>query len=247
MGEVSRFGGGFAAALVKPGTKVLDSTRAELTAVSTKDKFTLNPLAKKMLGIDRGSRIALFDDRMSKNSLATGMNDRFFIVPNYKNATGQIIGSKIGKGLSFSYAGVWSAMHMADMDITGAKPEDMAAAGKAFVKTYQMTDKEGNLQFNENGEPIMTENCIAYQRVTFEVRPALNEEGVNAHYFHVDPETGQPLNIVNEVYELINMEVVKHDPRTEGASNVEAADDDDDDDAPELSEDNAFVAEDQDF
>lgn len=218
--EVSRFGANFAQALIKPGTKVLDSTRAEIVAVSTKDKFTINTPARKIMGLKSGDRIAMFDDRALQNPVSTNMNDRFFVIPNYKNAAGQVIGSKIGaKNNTFSYSGVWSAIHMNNMDVIAAKPEDLAREGKAIITEYQMKDRDDQLQFDEKGRPVMSSSCIATQRVSFEVQPVLNAEGKNEHFIHFD-ENGEVIPIANEIYALVGMEITSHDPRTD-AENID--------------------------
>jgi len=210
---ISRFGASFVGALVKPGTKVQESLRPEIMAVSTKDKFVVNAKARQMLNLADDGRIAMLDAAQN-NGQATNMNDRFYVIPNYVTKSGSVIGAKLGKGASYSYAGIWSAIMVAKMDVFSAQPEDLVREGKAIIREKEAIAKDGTVILDKLGKPVIVSNCIATQKVHFEVVPVLNEEGVNLHV--VDTEgTEAP------VFALTNMEVYAHEPRENGSDDDE--------------------------
>jgi len=210
--ETSRFSQGFAGAIVAPGTKVLASSRPECIAVSTKDKFVLNPSAMAVLGVTIGDRVAIID--MLKTGIEVTMNERFFLVPNYTNNTGAVIGAKIGKGNAFSYSGVWSAIISGDSTILAAKPEDLVRMERAVITERNLTDKDGNELLDKEGKPLKGSTAVALFKAHFEVSPVLNAEGANLHV--VDKE-----GTMAPVFALTNVEYVDHEPRAVDEDDVD--------------------------
>lgn len=189
--NATRFAPMFIGAVVTPGQKVFASSRPELIANSTKDKFNINPKAAEMFGIKQGDTITFIDMAKIANAqnATIGENERFYMAVNAKDAkTGELTGATIGKNKVFSYSGVWSAMHINKQDTLSARPEDMIRMELAISRGE---DKAG---------------CIATQKVAYEIVPHLNEDGENKHVIEEDGEEVA-------LYLLTNRTVTAHDPK----------------------------------
>lgn len=195
----SRFSNSFIGKVVASGSKVQGSAYPTLTVASTKDKFVLNQKALALMGLDEGAYVVMIDS--NRGSVTTGdPNARWYLTAGWDKGKGNFEGAKIGKGGSFSYSGVYSAIQMNDPNIAEASIKDMAAAGKGILREAEA---------DEDGKKKLT--FIATQKVTFNVKRLVEgEEGEEITEF--DVATG----IKQAVYCLTEMEVVAHTPRTEG-------------------------------
>ena len=191
------FSSRFIGAAVKPGQKVYSSSRPELIAASTKDKFLINDRAADMMRVKAGDKVYFIDmanmnaDLPEDQKVAYDLNDRFFAAVNYQSAeTGEIEGGILSKQRVFSYSRVWSAMHINQPDIVAARPEDMIRMGLAVSRG---TGKKG---------------CIATQKVAFEVVPFVDEEGEELHLIE---ENGNP----TKLFKLVAATILPHDPNVD--------------------------------
>jgi hypothetical protein len=175
---------------------------------STKDKFVLNGKGQALLGLSEGGYIVMLD--YNKGGVLTdNHNERFYLTKGWDKGKGNFEGAKLGKGGSFSYSGVYSAIQMDKPDITEASIRNMVEAGKGIIRK------------SNEGTPEEKEAFIATQKVSFKVeklvQPGAQEGDADQTEFEV--ATG----IWQEVFALTEYEVIAHTPRTDGKN-----DDDDD-------------------
>lgn len=192
MEKTSRFSTSFVGKTVQSGSKVSGSIHPTLVVTSTKDKFNLNQKGLAYLGASEGSYVVLID--VNKGEVTTEQpNDRFFITLGWKKPAG-MEGAKIGKGGTFSYAGVYSAMQLNRPEISEATVKDMVEAGIGITRET----------------PSGNEAFIATQKVTFKIeRLVVEEDGDVVNEFEVAPGVIQP------VYCLTERSVEAHDPKAE--------------------------------
>lgn len=196
MEQKSRFSTSFVGKTVQSGSKVSGSIHPTLVVTSTKDKFNLNQKGLAYLGATEGSYVVLID--VNKGEVTTEeSNDRFFITLGWKKAAG-IEGAKIGKGGTFSYAGVYSAMQLNKPDISEATVKDMVAAGVGITRET----------------PGGADAFIATQKVTFKIERLVveGEDGELIKEFEVAPGVIQP------VFCLTERSVDAHDPKEPSGS-----------------------------
>jgi hypothetical protein len=201
MNPVSRFSSSFVGKAVTSGSKVQGRTFPALTVASTKDKFVLNSKALALMGLSEGSYVVMID--MNKGNVVTeNPNERFYLTAGWDKGKGNFEGAKIGKGGSFSYSGVYSAIIMGKPEISEANIKDMAAAGK------------GILRVSNAGTPDEKETFIGTQKVEFKVEKLVQP----------NPTAGEPdltefevsSGVFQTVYALTEQEITAHTPRTDG-------------------------------
>ena len=200
MIATSRFSTSFIGKTVQSGSKVQGSAFPTLTITSTKDKFVLNTKALSLLGLTEGMYVVMIDVNRGEVT-TTDPNQRWYLTPGYDKGKGQMEGAKIGKGGSFSYAGIYSAIQMNKPEISEASVKDMVEAGIGITRT--------------TGTPQdPKEAFIATQKVSFKVvrlsAPSEVEGEPDITEFPVANGILQP------VYALIDMDVTEHTPRAEG-------------------------------
>lgn len=146
---------------VKSGARVT-TNEAQVIAASTYNHFILTNKAMKQLGVEKGDCVQLFDATNDVacieydgdgNQLPMELGKRFFIA---KAATGALVDGKGG----FSYSGVWGAIHVNDGLNATLSGKDVVAKGLAIVTKGKISN-----------------NYIATQKVTFELKPVLDEDG----------------------------------------------------------------------
>ena len=202
MEEVSRFSG-FASKVVPSGSKVQGSAFPTLTATSTKDKFNLNQKALALMGLTEGDNIAMLD--VNRGEVTTeDSNSRWYITAGWDKGKGQMEGAKIGKGGSFSYSGIYSAIQMNKPDIAEATVRDLVGAGKGIIRQ------------TESG----ADSFIATQKVQFKVEK-LAEEDADGNLV-TDFEVAK--GVFQKVYALTEMEVIPHTPKEVGEGDDEDTD-----------------------
>lgn len=202
MNTISRFSSSFVGKAVASGSKVSGSAFPTLTVASTKDKFVLNPKALALLGLSEGSNVVMID--LNKGNVVTeDANTRWYLTAGWDKGKGNTEGAKIGKGGSFSYSGVYSAIQMNKPELSEASVKDMVAAGIGITRTTG-NDKEA---------------FIALQKVTFKVeklvQPSATAGEPDQTEFEVSKDVFQP------VYALTEMEVTAHTPRKDGEEEPE--------------------------
>ena len=205
MNPLSRFSTSFVGKTVASGSKVQGSAFPTLTATSTKDKFVLNTKAQALLGLSEGSYIVMID--LNRGNVVTeDSNARWYITKGWDKGKGVIEGAKLGKGGSFSYAGIYSAIQMNKPDISEASVKDMVAAGKGITRETGTADNP-------------KEAFIATQKVSFKVgrlvTPAETEGEPDLDQFEVSAGIFQP------VYALTDLDVTAHTPRADGSDDDE--------------------------
>lgn len=202
MKEVKRsvFSGAFSLAgkVSTPGKKVSESARPELVALSTKDKFTLNSKARKLMGIDaaldsgQDVRVGIVD----AYGQVTNQEDRYYLVLGYTK-NNQEIGAKLNKGGEFSYSGMWGNMLMNDIDIDEVSIRDLV--------------KEGIVVENET--PSGKTSYISTKKLYMEVVPMSDEDGKPIEEMAVDFDKDGN-EIVTKIWALKDFEFVDHSPQT---------------------------------
>lgn len=164
-----------------------------ITASSTKDKFVLNPKAMAFMGVSPESYVVMID-RNKGEVVTQDSNARWLITPGWERNKGYYEGAKIGKGGTFSYAGIYSAIQLNDPAITEGSAKDLVEADKAI--------------FRETGKG--NQACIAKQKVAFKLERLAEkdeESGEVQETFEVAP------GIFQAVYCMTDLEVIPHDPR----------------------------------
>ena len=199
------FASRFIGAAVKPGQKAFNSSRPELIASSTKDKFSLNDKAMELMGVKTNDALYFIDlatlnaNVLPEDKIDYTRDERFFVAVNYiPVGETEVAGGKLGKTGVLSYSRVWSAMQIGDSEITSARPEDLIGMGLAVSRG----SKKG---------------CIATQKIAFEVSPLIDEDGNSVH---VIEEGGDAIRL----YSLTESRVMAHTP---GGSTDEGDDDSD--------------------
>lgn len=234
----------FYGAATKSGQKVLGSIHPEIVASSTKDKFVLNAVAQKVLGLKTGDYVMLFDQAGEPE--ATSNEERFFVCKGGVDADGVTHGAKMGKGGMVSYSEIWSAYMMGKLEITSAKPEDLVAAGLAIRTDFvyktdedgvEILDKNGNKEVIGGGAYIATQKVIGKLEIGKEVKMIpgedTDEDGNPIMIEAVDAE-GNPIMVESrgiqvqkglhrDVFAVKNLRVVQHDPRTKDEDVTEDA------------------------
>lgn len=150
MDTPSNFASKFAGVLgnlkpVSTGVKPTNVTTPLVTANPIPNKFFLNRLAGKMLGLKVGSRVKIFN-----NEDAEDFDGRFFISKTVEEDPGAAkigkansgISSEEGIDFSFSYAGIWSIMVQDKHDAVELGQDALVEAGCAVKgKTGGGNDK----------------------------------------------------------------------------------------------------------
>ena len=197
--ETPRFSFAFMGKIAPAGRKVQGSSRPEVIATSTKDKFVINQKAKSLMGLSEGSKIVMIDQNLD---LPAGsrlpQNERFFlaIAPEGYEAA-----AKLGDTNAFSYSGVWSAVIMNDPELTEASTADLVRAEKAILR-------------GDKGK-----NFVGLQTVRMEVVPYTEEDEdgkVISNFVIAENYPAVPL------YRLQNAEVKPHDPKSVKSDEAEA-------------------------
>ena len=217
MSRFSKFHG----TATKSGKKVLGSIHPELKAASTKDKFVLNAVALKLLGIKPGKdRVVLYDFAGQEG---VTNETRFFIAKGGADSNGAEHGALVGKNGVFSYGEIWSAYHMGEISVTAARPDDMIAVGKVIrTEEVQAKNDDGSPKVDKKGKPVMTGGAIiANQLILGNLEIALMP---NPEYDADDEDSKEFIELRGEeiedglfadVYAVKSLRVVAHDPRTE--------------------------------
>lgn len=201
MNSISRFSNSFVGKTVQSGSKVQGSAYPQLIATSTKDKFVLNQKALALMGLGEGDYIVMIDFNKGEK-VTDNPNERYYLTKGWDKGKGNYEGAKIGKGGSFSYAGIYSAIQMNNPDISEASVKDMVAAGVGITRATGTADNP-------------KEAFIATQKVSFKVSrlvtPSTEDGEPDVTEFPVAKDVIQP------VFALTEMDITKHDPRAVNA------------------------------
>jgi hypothetical protein len=201
----SRFSSSFVGKTVASGSKVQGSAFPTLTAASTKDKFVLNSKALALMGLSEGSNVVMID--LNRGEVVTeDSNARWYITKGWDKGKGQTEGAKLGKGGSFSYAGIYSAIQMNKPDISEATVKDLKEAGKGIIRATGTPE-----------DP--KEAFIATQKVTFKVEKLVQPNEVEGEPDLTEFAVAE--GIFQTVYALTEMDVVAHTPRADGKEEEE--------------------------
>lgn len=199
--EPVRFSNAFMNNIATPGRKVQGSIKPQITATSTKDKFTFNEKACIALGVKEGSRIIIIDQnlRISDPDSKLAQDERFFVAvaPEDYSQPAAIV----GKQKAFSYSGVWSAMIMNNPQLTEASVQDLISAGLGILR-----GEEGK---NYVGLKKVTADLVLYKEA--------DEDGNEVTKFQLE-EDGTPV----EIYALKNLRISDHNPKSTGEGDEEA-------------------------
>jgi hypothetical protein len=210
---MSRFEKFFNAATVS-GKKVLASTNPEMKAASTKDKFGINPVALKLMGLKPGiDRIMFFDDLDN----ATSLEDRFFICKGGVDDKGVEHGALIGKNGVFSYSGAWSAVQCQDMNVTEATADDMVARG-IVEKSEDIIDPTTK-KLVSKGSYIANQVVIGTVSIAKDTDDENNE--VEARNVTVVADKDGNALMTRDLYLISNFRIKAHDPHKSEEEEVE--------------------------
>jgi hypothetical protein len=114
--------------VARPGTKAQSSANPELTLTPTINKFSLNPLATKLMGLKDGDGITILT-----NDNAENINEMYFLAVGHTADQAKLAAVKkqqgIGRTLNFAYAGVYSKMLQGTTDAVEVTPQGMVDMG----------------------------------------------------------------------------------------------------------------------
>lgn len=143
--ETSKFSGlaGKKLSFAKLGAKSSDETRPEIIATTMPNKFQLNRLASRMLGLETGNRVKIVID-----DDATDINEMYYlVVANEKDGDAAKLASVgkekgIGRVLVFNFSGVWSRMIQMKVDASELSAKALSELG--FTTARQTVQNEGS-------------------------------------------------------------------------------------------------------
>lgn len=202
--ETPRFSNAFIGRVAVAGRKVQGSSRPELIATSTKDKFSLNAKACQMLGVAEGSKVVMIDQNLPYKDADGNVvrnvfpqDKRFYIAVAPENYTG--VTATISKQKAFSYSGIWSAILMNDPEICEASVADLVRA------------KLGILRGEDN------KNYVGVKKVHMALTQYTEtlEDGATAEYFPLSNEMAEAGEGV-KIYSLSSFEFREHTPKEVG-------------------------------
>lgn len=121
----------------KPGTRAVGSSIPELYTAPTVNKFVLNALAAKKMGLQHKDTITIL-----VNEEATDINQMYFLVKGIDGMCASLAANtKEAEGtnntLTFSYAGVWSRIVQYDVDAVEVSMEELARQELAETRTTE--------------------------------------------------------------------------------------------------------------
>lgn len=197
--EPLRFSMAFIGKVAPAGRKVQGSNRPELTATSTKDKFTFNEKACRLMGIEEGTEVLMIDQNLyiDKAEDKLPQEKRFYVAvapANYPGTTATVGGQK-----SYSYSGIWAAILMQDPSITEATVADLVRANMGITR-------------GEGGKSYVGTKKVAMELVQY---IELDEENNVVEYFPLTAAM-QEANEGVKLYSLVNHEVRDHEPKSVG-------------------------------
>jgi hypothetical protein len=174
----------FKDALVASGTKSVNEAYPELVLTSSYNGFRINRKAAKMLGVDEGDRVLMFD---AKYTGAESEEDRYYIGKEVVAPGNKPQGAKIGKSSnSFNYSGIYGTMLANDFEISSITTDELIAKGLMEKRT---TTNDKGETFNsyislftgsaelvpfQEGEPVEIEEgveMVLYQVTKFKLTP----------------------------------------------------------------------------
>lgn len=201
--EAPRFSMAFLGKIAPAGRKVQGSSRPELTATSTKDKFTLNSKACILMDVKPGSRIIMLDQNLGENKVA--QDERFLLAVLPEEYKDLVLNATVGKTNAFSYSGVWSAMIMNNPELTEASVPDLVRAGMGILRGKNK------------------KNYVGTKNVVGELSQLIlqDEDGNDVTRFQLPVDGLPPLAL----YKVINLEVRDHEPKSEGSTEETSTED----------------------
>lgn len=178
----------FKDALVASGTKSVNESYPELTLTSSYNGFRLNRKAAKMIGVDEGDRVIMFD---AKYTGAEGEEDRYYIGKEVVAEDGKPQGAKIGKSAnSFNYSGIYGTMLANDFDIASITTDELIT--KNLMEKRSTTNDKGDTTNAYIGLFTGSAELVPFQ----EGEPVEIEEGVEM-----------------VLYQITNLSLTPHNPK----------------------------------
>lgn len=190
METTSRFQS-FVGKSVQSGSKPSSSMFPTLLVTSTKDKFQLDKKARAMMGVDVEGYVNFIDVNLGAVT-TEDPNARWFITKGWKDQNNQPKGAKIGKGGTFSYAGVYTAMQINKSDITEGTDKDLVELSKGRI--YETPSGK---------EAFVATNKVSFKVVKFVIRDS--EGNVTQDQFEVAPD------VIQDVFMLTERTEIPHD------------------------------------
>lgn len=147
----------FASKVVKI-TRTTGSSFPEMTISVTKDKFSLNEEALKLMGLNAGDKVVMFDMNQGAEpeDLLPTREGRFYIAKNDFNDEKRGL---IGKTGGFNYTGIWSAILVGQPNVLGKSNNDLKQMGLVIetVSESGFTAVKGTKRFNVEIVPFVDE------------------------------------------------------------------------------------------
>jgi hypothetical protein len=129
--EQSNFASIFEQGFIPSGKKISGSSRPEIIASSTKDKFVINSRAAALMGLEEGDRVVMSD--LSGKPGVESQEQRFYITKGFEYG-GKPAGAKLGKAFVFSYSGPYGAIMADDVEVKECNTADLVRMGKGIIK-----------------------------------------------------------------------------------------------------------------
>lgn len=176
--------------IARPGTKAVAATRPEVATTPTVNKFTINPLASKLMGLEHGDHVTII-----VNDQAESMDELLFITHGLSEANQSKLAAVnksagVGRVLNFNYSGVWSKILQFEVGAVELSPKALVERGLAVERET----KEGNTSYT------------ATKKVSFEI----------GDEFEYNMGTDEDPNVVT-LWPLINPKAEDYTPRDNDA------------------------------
>ncbi len=179
-------------------SRVNESSTPEIQAATTKDKFSLNTAAGKLMGVEPGNRIIMMDLNKDQENNPEGqydINERFIVAVDMSNTP--MKKGKLSEKLEFAYSGTWGAVHLAKPEVTEIPHRNLAHLGIVTSKT------------TDNGVSYVANQKVIFDLIPFE---AEDEDGNVVDLFDLGGEEPQPAYLMTNRRVI---EVVRNEEDTE--------------------------------
>lgn len=96
--------------IAKPGSKAVVASTPQLNTTPTVNKFSINPLTSKLLGVQHGDHVSII-----VNDAAETIDEMYFLAQGVNDSNQSKLAAVnkapgVGRVLNFNYSGVWSKM-----------------------------------------------------------------------------------------------------------------------------------------
>jgi hypothetical protein len=185
----SKFGGSLNLTLARAGFKASNVTRPAITLLPTYNRFSINSLGSKAMGLQHGDTVSFL-----VNEEAEDVNNMFFICKGIEGNEALLSSVKGRKGtgltLNFNFAGIYARMLQMDTDAMEVSPERLAELGLVEKRITEQENvayssrkkiefalvSQGELNIGTEEEPVAREIFALTEVKEIEYDPKTSEE-----------------------------------------------------------------------